>query len=396
MDMLHSKRTARADTEAVDLERGRHHGVVELVDAVDGVVRTRWVEGRVLADIGALSPEEVAGVVGAVAATVAELHERGVVHGGIDATHVLVTPEGRPVLCSLGRRGRPPDDVAAIGRLLAGLLDRAGSEPPPGAVAGRRALGSMLAPPAPPALAALAAAARADDPASRGSARQLATAIAEQVPGARLPRPAAASLLALTVARPTERRSRLRPELGRRRLLVGTAGLVGVILTGGWILNGGWAADDPRPATESAAPPAPPATTRSARRSSTTTTTVTTTTTAAPVAALVWPRTQLDFRDGVLTTEDGARYRLGAPGDAAVTGDWGCRGRPTVALLRPSTGEVFAFDDWAEPGRDVVARPVGEVVGATGLEPADVDGDGCAELLVTAPGREPVTVVVGR
>ncbi|MEO7443408.1 MAG: hypothetical protein ABIW46_07745, partial [Acidimicrobiales bacterium] len=197
--MLFKKQGSRTAAEADALARAVHHGVVELVEVVDGELRTRWVEGRMLAAIGALPPEEIAGLTSTIATILADLHDRGVVHGGIDATHVLVTAEGRPILCSLGRGGQPTDDVAALGAVMADLVATA-SDDNPGSASGpgrRRSLGPMLAPPVGTVLAELAAGARNRDVESRPTARGLAAAIAERVPTARLPRPPVAPLLSV-------------------------------------------------------------------------------------------------------------------------------------------------------------------------------------------------------
>jgi hypothetical protein len=68
------------------------------------------------------------------------------------------------------------------------------------------------------------------------------------------------------------------------------------------------------------------------------------------------------------------RFSIGEPGDVALLGDWHCRGEYTPAIYRPSTGQVFVFDGWANPdraltsssaaaaipnGRPVVVRSVG-------------------------------------
>ena len=47
------------------------------------------------------------------------------VHGRLDASHILVGDHGRPVLCGFGDGcvdARPEDDVAALGVLLGDLL----------------------------------------------------------------------------------------------------------------------------------------------------------------------------------------------------------------------------------------------------------------------------------
>jgi len=93
------------------------------------------------------------------------------------------------------------------------------------------------------------------------------------------------------------------------------------------------------------------------------------------------PSVGADFTAGVLTV-DGARYRVGQAGDAVAIGDWACSGRPTPVILRPSSGELFAFDDWAQPGHDVTARLLGRVEHATEVRATPIGGSGCHELEV--------------
>ena len=92
----------------------------------------------------------------------------------------------------------------------------------------------------------------------------------------------------------------------------------------------------------------------------------------------------------------GQRYQVGRPGDVAVVGDWavddgGCNGSSTVVLLRPETGELFAFSGWAETG-ELVASRLGTHRDAVDL--AVVTG-GCDELLVVDDGDLRTPVVVG-
>jgi hypothetical protein len=47
-----------------------------------------------------------------------------------------------------------------------------------------------------------------------------------------------------------------------------------------------------------------------------------------------------------------------------VIGDFGCRGVPVPALLRPETGEVWVFTGWPATGAQA-GRPLGTVAGAT-------------------------------
>ena len=164
------------------LAAARHPGVVELV-GVEGsadrpVLMTTLVVGPTLATPIPLSAGEVADMVGGLASTLADLHEMGIVHGAVTAEHVIVGPDGRPVLCGFGSAGRvgeaspggdvelqPSTDVAALGRLLR-----------------RIATG-----PEARVLRRIAEAAMADDPGAMPSARDLAAQLATAVPGDRLP-----------------------------------------------------------------------------------------------------------------------------------------------------------------------------------------------------------------
>ncbi|HEX6420973.1 MAG TPA: hypothetical protein VFZ77_20895 [Acidimicrobiales bacterium] len=136
----------------------------------------------------------VAGLGAAVASTLADLHEAGIVHGRLDESHVLVADDGRPRLCGMvGADGATPaDDVAALGALLGTLLRRVDERPRGGrgrrgaARTARRALGRVVE--------------QATDhvPTRRPTARALGDAILAAVPGAMLPSTAAAGRDAAT------------------------------------------------------------------------------------------------------------------------------------------------------------------------------------------------------
>ena len=420
------------DEEAATLAAARHPGVVELVGSDDGVLRTTMIEGaHTLAEVGPLTPDEVAGVLASVASTLADLHERGVVHGGIEPSHVLLGPAGRPVLCSLGRGGEPEADVAAVGLLARRLLDAGRPDPAPGPGAPtpwhrlrRRRLGPMLAPSAATVLGRLAARAAAADPLARPTARELAAAIREGVPTARWPAPSAGPTFSLSPGRPSSPRPRpwgpgRRPEprrpvaaavasspagvvegqavvpaAGRRRsrlaailtaVVAGNVALVAAIVVVTNVLadsRGGGATVPPSRLSAGRSRLVGGPATPGALDDGVSTTSI-------PVAVRVWPPEPLDFRDGVLTV-DGIRYAIGRQGDAVVAGDWACSGRRTPALLRPQTGEIFAFDLWPAGDEDAIGRLVGTVTGGTGLRPLDADGDGCDDLEVARAGASPV------
>lgn len=177
----------RLRAEALRLRRAGHPGVVALVghDRVAGgeELRLRYAGDPLTRWRGSLA--QVAGLGAAVAATLADLHGLGLVHGRVDAGHVLVGADGRPRLCGFSDPGEatPADDVLALGRLVATLADeadegrrsafafaRAG-----GGAGERRALGRLLTRALDP------------EPGRRPSARALSTGILAAVPAAALP-----------------------------------------------------------------------------------------------------------------------------------------------------------------------------------------------------------------
>ena len=124
----------RLTREAALLRRARHPGVVELIERREDpapALVTRLVDGPSLAEAQAAPVDDVAGLVAALATTVADLHRLGLVHGSIAPEHVLVAAGGRPVLCGLGDGGETDDpidrarDVCALGELLRWMLARA-------------------------------------------------------------------------------------------------------------------------------------------------------------------------------------------------------------------------------------------------------------------------------
>jgi hypothetical protein len=118
------------------LEQAVHPGVVALVHgpAPDGPpdcdteLRTRYAGDPVSRWTGSVA--SIAGLGAAVASTLADLHDLGIVHGRLDATHILVGDDGRPRLCGLSHPGDAAraDDVAALGTVLDQLVERAPAE----------------------------------------------------------------------------------------------------------------------------------------------------------------------------------------------------------------------------------------------------------------------------
>lgn len=171
-------------------EAMRHPGVVDLLEVGDDPVSLTcaWAGGRSLeTHRPALGPSVA--LLAAVAATLADLHAVGLVHGRIEASHVVVDADGRPRLCGVAgvEPGEPTpvpaDDVAGLGRLIE-LLIGSGSEPEPipeWRWGRRRWTGYQRR-----ALQTMADQAADPDPDRRPTARDLAHAFVEVVPDARL------------------------------------------------------------------------------------------------------------------------------------------------------------------------------------------------------------------
>ena len=182
---------ARLSREAAMLARSRHPGVVDLLEVGERSIRLRHA-GTALARLGPFPADQAAGIVCAVADVVHALHRLGVVHGDVDAGHVLLDDRGRPRLCGFGQATDhtvegAADDVAAVGRLLASLLKAGGDLPwarPPG---GLRRSGHQRQ--ARKELEAIAAQATRERREQRPTARQLAKAVHAAVPGCSLPVP---------------------------------------------------------------------------------------------------------------------------------------------------------------------------------------------------------------
>ncbi|MEO7428475.1 MAG: hypothetical protein ABIY48_03740, partial [Acidimicrobiales bacterium] len=171
------------------LEAAAHPGVVEVVSSHgDGEHwELRLVHaGRPVELVGPLPAEQVAGTVAAVAAILADLHAAGIVHGDIEGSHVLIGRTGRPVLCGFGPRlaavpARPEDDVAAVGSLIVALLGPDHDLEP---IPDHRWRRTGSAGWARRSLLLIADHACAEPPTRRPTARRLAAAIGEAVPGA--------------------------------------------------------------------------------------------------------------------------------------------------------------------------------------------------------------------
>lgn len=345
-----------------------------------------------------LNVQDLAAAGAVVAAALADLHERGQVHGAVDAQHAVLGPRGAVELkqneASTVEGGSPDQDVAALGRLL---LDAMGTGDPFACLRltltarERQGWRRFLPLPVPASPAA----------ALRELAAEAASATADGPP---------ASTLSKRLARLAGRQNRP----GRRRvpmpLVVGAAGLTALAAAGllAWWTQWPAAGSGPRlagPPEPPAERPAAPATDPGPGRAS------------PPPAARVWPsppRTgacqdpggspnggkapppddvdgdgcpdTVEVSDGIVRSGS-RRWAVGSAGDVVVLGDWNCDRTTTPAVLRPTTGGVFVFDQWAASTEPQPARPVRVVPGAVGLEPR-----GCGHAAVVLSDGSVVVV----
>ncbi len=439
----------RLRAEALLLERLALPGVVELVGPVEtdpvtatATLCTRWVGSRSLADLPRpVAPERAAGLVLAVAATVASLHRLGVVHGHLHASHVLLDPQGRPVLCGFGGSGpigapvrrtatdpaqdrpphhdgeavlRPSEDVAGLGTLLADLLG--GDDPTRPAGGRRRRHGQRTRR---RALLAIATRATAADGASRPSVGSFIGLVRRAAPEAELldgpdlslddgernavrggwsamqapdsfttsaptVGPGSATHPAFAVLDlPDDRRPVGRWLPAAVVLLV--AGLAAFFGLSALLEPPSAGAGRPSPQSPTVAGTAPSTTAPMAEAATSSTTTTTATTTNQRLDAVaVTPAPEVEF--------DGQRYAVGQPGDVAAVGEWLCDGRATVVLLRPSTGGLYLFDRWASLGSTSTARPSTVIPDSRSLGTDSRRTDGCPRVVVGLADGRSVTV----
>jgi hypothetical protein len=351
---------ARLRREGERLAQASHPGVVSLVRSApcgDGWELVVAHRGRPLAGLEPLAPGQVAAIVAGVAATLADLHEIGVVHGRLDASHVLVGDHGRAVLCGFGAGGgsaRAEDDVAGVGRLVTELLgaDEQLEPIPDRRWRARRWNGWERR-----ALLLLADQATADEPRRRPTARRLAAAITEAIPAADVGLAVLDDPAQSEAIEPVGSESDAAGGPRARRtpaLALAVAGAVFAALAVARLRGPDSTAVAPRDAEVPS--------------------------TDVEVAATV---------PGNIMVADGKRYRVGQEGDHLLVGDWRCDGQPTPAAFRPSTHEVFVFDRWtAEEALSVEATAT--VAGGVSMV-GERDGHGCMTLSVeTATGSVPV------
>lgn len=403
-------------TQARTLDAARHPGVVELLDtevSTDSITLTiAWAGSRRLSDIPSLDPAEIAGLTAAIAGIIADLHDIGVVHGRIDASHVVIDGNGAPVLCGFGdpAASSSADDVAAIGEMVHELLERSARPRPVFSLRHRRGsagTGGLLH---------LIGAATDPDPRRRPTARTLAATAHRAVGSPRLPegrspggdpngeagsdsRSGSGRTPVGSIVDPGDSYTDVFRELDtildtnkhRRhtRQRAKTASLVVVALV---VILGprmiGSLFDGSRPSTG----PAPVASATDVFGSH------------ADGSRTVGSDT---VADGLETSEpsavranapvvehDGVLFRVGEPGDLALVADWYCTGTVTPAVIRPRTLEVFVFDTWATDATPVATTSSVRLPDGVDVETATADPGRCGTLLVSRIAGPAIAVSV--
>lgn len=420
----------RRETQMLALAKGP--GIVDLVaagDEADGGAWfcTRYLAGGTLADIVRAEGEAAAAAALAhVATTLAELHERGVVHGRCTAEHVVGGPAGA-TLCGFSAaaaavidgRVDPTLDTSAFAALVAATLT---SDEEPFRRA-RLAVAGLASSPQATNLRAVATELRAlardagwaeaaPTPWQRASPWQ------RDRPGGRAA-PAAPATAPLAEASPEQWGA---DEPGIRRILLphrsgpplpgpqpsGALGsrrvrraVLGATLAACLALFGGLVvrqrdAGAPNGTADMVVAPAPvPAPTTTAPPP-----------VAREVPVRVWPEPDEPTAEppvgrpgpdqaaagliAAVVEHGGVRYQVGAPGDIVVLGDWDCDGAPTPTVVRPADGSVWVFRGWAPGGEVVVAEALGYAPAPVAAA-ATPERGGCDVLTITtADGREVV------
>lgn len=403
---------ARLRREAELLELARHPGVVELVDLDDQAdvttLATLWLGGGSL-EAAEPPPRRLAAMAAQLARTLADLHDRGIVHRRIAVDHVLLDGLGRVVLAGFAgasktgeeRGANPAEDVGGLAHVLLGKL------PPERTAALPRLRASAADREVLDRLRTVAERAADPDPTRRPGARALASLLAEiagEPPSPAGPRPLGRPEPAITgntnPLEPAYEVARdLVARLPRTKLLAAVGVVVGMLL----VVGVGTRVATARGGANTIDAADPPDSTIVA-------TTMPPVPDPAPTTARVWPtsgpcapmsdageRHDVDG-DGCtepVTVTDGAivvgnlRYEIGEAGESLAVSDWDCDGRATPAVLRPDTGELFVFDSWAGVDAPATARLVQTVRGAVSLQGGEprcgvltvVDASGATTIL---------------
>jgi hypothetical protein len=388
-----ARSAARLIDEAEALARLDHPHIIRVIEVIEDGGRPAIVMplaaggslAELLAGDHALTPGELVAIAAPIAEALASAHARGLVHGDVKPTNVLLTADGQPLLSDFGAGAGEGTAPFVAPEVLAGGRATAASDVYSLGVLSSLAIDARGVGAA--GLRAVIERACAVAPADRfATAAELARALRSAVPAdaVRPPRP----------SRPAVPGRPAPLDLGTRRFGPGAA------------LPTGSASGSPRRWAVALAAIAM----------------------AGCIGALVW---WTSSTDGVSTLDCGAsaastivgalgaplpgdtdgdgcddggrwfvddeatgglvvvvrlpgrtgpvRYVAGRVGDVPLLGDWDCDGTDTLALYRPATGEVFRFDAWPTSG-PLRRRPA--IRAAAGGRPRVLRAGACDRLVI--------------
>ncbi len=342
---------ARLAHEAAVLQAAVHPGVVEVARWSEGppaVLDTRHVGNRTLERTLGLRIERLADLLATVAETIADLHDRGIAHGALDAAHIALGSSGEPVIFGFahGSLDAGPAvraaDVVALGRLIEDVLGV--EHQPPSTQAADLRLRSTRQTGCREALLAVADRIELSGHDTPCSARTVARSLRPLADGA------------------DDRVRPRRPLQLAARVAGASAGVAAVGAVIAILLGGGSDARRPSPAAR---------------------------TPSAPATCATTPTTGVDLDgdsctdalvvEGATVRTSAGRFVLGDDDDEVLVADWDCDGLATAALLRRPEGQVFVFDRWSTPGED--ERVVASLVDPAVTSLRAMGEDGCPILI---------------
>ena len=384
--------------EAATLEEVRHPNVVEFVrfDVSDGLgeMWTVFAGDQTLASNPPRTLTAIYRSIAALAAALSDIHAMGVVHCRIAPEHVVLGPEGRPVLCSFSEAGStgeplptgevrlPSQDIADLGALMQHIISGAESTK-----LSRRSNLSRKR------FERTALDAQDPDHRRRPNAHDIAAAVSllqdeaatelaeaphvedvidenDPVPNTTQP-----TLAELAAARFGDNDVEAPPTTGWGTYAKRTISVAAIIVGAVAIVVGAntMLAPEQGEGLDAATTPAQVKASTTAPQPVVERTTPPTTTTLGVEVEALAARPTIEIA--------GASYQIGESGDIAATGDWNCDGEETAALLRPSSGSIFVFERWADDGEELTATALTKIEGATGIR-AEPSNGGCDHLIV--------------
>lgn len=383
----------RLRREAEVLRRAAHPGVVELLGELAGdhgvTVHTAFVGGGTLAEhLGTLEAARGARVVATIAATLADLHERGIAHRRITPDHVLVTDAEHVRLCGFAEAILTDDaapcgaDVAAIDVEAVAVLVRDVAEGSPVDAASLHAVANRV----------LDA-----DPMARPSMRTLAQALASVAGGTDGPGPPVAQGRLVLPARRSgpDPRSRVRRTGSRFAVLT----VIAVVVAAVTAVVAATVTSPRPPAPPVAAAPPPPASPDPSATATTLARSSIPTSGDHRRGVRVWPPGPrpdpevVEVAAGVVSSS-GRRWQVASADDLVAVGDWDCDGLATPAVVRHGTGRIWVYDEWAEGSEADLVEAAAAVPDAAAA--SAVDGGGCDDLEVTDAGGQTTRITLDR